>query len=161
MDILINGNEVIINLPQETLSGGAVYRLIDGRYQIALILDVFGRWTLPKGHTEKDETPEETVLREVREELGLSDLKIMAKLGEREYVAHEPDKGLVRRKVVDFLMEARGETELRVEKSSGIKDGKWFNLEEIAGLKQYSRVRSVLETIVEVLTQKSRSQEVI
>lgn len=143
-------------LPQEILSGGAVYRLTDGRYQIALLLDAFDRWTLPKGHAEEGESPEETALREVKEELGLSNLRIVAKLGEREYVAHEPEKGAVRRKVADFLMTVEGETELKVEKSSGIKDGKWFNLEEIAGLKQYSRVRPVLETIIEVLTEKNK-----
>jgi len=147
------------DLPLETLSGGAVYRLISGRYQIALLLDAFDRWTLPKGHAEANETAEETALREVKEELGLEDLKIVTKLGEREYVAHEPDKGAIRRKVIDFLIAATGQTELKIEKSGGIKDGRWFNLDEIAGLKQYSRVRPVLETIIEVLAQKSQNVE--
>ena len=140
----------------EFLSGGAVFRKHGDDFQIALLKDAFERWTLPKGHAEKDETPEQTVLREVKEELGLDNLKIIKKLGEREYIAHEPEKGAVKRKVIDFLLEAPENSELKAEQSSGIKDAKWFNLNEISELKQYHQVKPVIEAVIVFLKQQEK-----
>jgi N utilization substance protein B len=135
------------DLPVESLSGGIIYRKKDGNYQIALLLDAFGRWTLPKGHVEKEETLEQAARREIKEELGLENLKIIKGLGEREYLAREPKKGLIKKKVADFLFESGENNELNVEKSGGIKEAKWFNLEEIADLKQYKETKTALEEI--------------
>ena len=140
----------------ELLSGGAVFRKHGDDFQIALLKDAFERWTLLKGHAEKDETPEQTVLREVKEELGLDNLKIIKKLGEREYIAHEPEKGAVKRKVIDFLLEAPENSELKAEQSSGIKDAKWFNLNEISELKQYHQVKPVIEAVIVFLKQQEK-----
>lgn len=54
-------------------AGGVAYtRLADGQLQIALIATHGGtRWQLPKGSVEAGETPEETAIREVEEEVGL------------------------------------------------------------------------------------------
>ena len=140
----------------EFLSGGAVFRKHGDDFQIALLKDAFERWTLLKGHAEKDETPEQTVLREVKEELGLDNLKIIKKLGEREYIAHEPEKGAIKRKVIDFLLEAPENSELKAEQSSGIKDAKWFNLNEISELKQYHQVKPVIEAVIVFLKQQEK-----
>ncbi|MBU4351130.1 transcription antitermination factor NusB [Candidatus Parcubacteria bacterium] len=139
--------------PVELLSGGVVFRKYEGVFQIALLKDAFDRWTLPKGHTETDETAEQTALREIKEELGLKDLKVIKKLGEREYIAHEPEKGVIRRKVMDFLFEALPENELKIEDSDGIKEVKWFNLDEISGLKQYQQVKPVIKSVIAFLKQ--------
>lgn len=140
----------------ELLSGGAVFRKHGDDFQIALLKDAFERWTLPKGHAEKDETPEQTVLREVKEELGLDNLKIIKKLGEREYITHEPEKGVIKRKVVDFLLKAPENSEIKAEQSSGIKEAKWFNLNEISGLKQYQQVKPVIEAVIVFLKQQEK-----
>ena len=140
----------------EFLSGGAVFRKHGDDFQIALLKDAFERWTLLKGHAEKDETPEQTVLREVKEELGLDNLKIIKKLGEREYIAHEPEKGAIKRKVIDFLLEAPENSELKAEQSSGIKDAKWFNLNEISELRQYQQVKPIIEAVIVFLKQQEK-----
>lgn len=56
-----------------THAGGVVYRLRDGEPEFLLVTARKRRehWVLPKGHVEKDETPEETALREVEEETGV------------------------------------------------------------------------------------------
>lgn len=140
----------------ELLSGGVVFRKHGNDFQIALLKDAFERWTLPKGHAEKDETPEQTILREVKEELGLGNLEIIKKLGEREYVAHEPEKGVIKRKVIDFLLKTPENSELKAEQSSGIKEAKWFNLNEISGLKQYQQVKPVIEAVIVFLKQQEK-----
>ena len=141
-------------IPEEILSGGIVYRRKNNNYQIALVYDIFGYWTFPKGHVEKGEDLEEALLREIKEEIGLEKLKIIKKLGERKYRAKEPQKGLVRRKVTDFLLESTDDTELKVEESPGIKDAKWFDLDEIPSLKQYREIKGTLQTVIDYLKQK-------
>ena len=43
----------------EFSAGGIIYRKNNGQFEFALILDSFGKWTIPKGHIEKKEKPEE------------------------------------------------------------------------------------------------------
>ena len=57
----------------EISAGGVVFRLRDGNAaDVALIRTHEGRWQLPKGWIEPDETPEAAALREVREEAGVN-----------------------------------------------------------------------------------------
>jgi len=63
-------------------AGGVVLRKINSRTEILLAFSNFSKgWVLPKGHVDKGETIEETAVREVREETGLSDFKLVSKLG--------------------------------------------------------------------------------
>lgn len=59
----------------ETSAGGLVVNRADGQVECALIgrRDRRGRllWSLPKGHLEADETPEDAAVREVEEETGI------------------------------------------------------------------------------------------
>lgn len=53
-------------------AGGVAYRRAGAELEIALIATRSGtRWQLPKGTCESGETPEQTALREVAEEVGL------------------------------------------------------------------------------------------
>lgn len=56
---------------KEISAGGVVYRRVDGRIEIQLIRDRFGKITLPKGKMEPGETVEQTALREIEEETGI------------------------------------------------------------------------------------------
>ena len=53
-----------------------VIRDIDGVPHVLVIRDPYKKWGLPKGHTEDGETLEETALREVSEETGLTELEL-------------------------------------------------------------------------------------
>ncbi len=59
-----------------------------------LIIERFGKWDLPKGKLEENETPEEAALREVEEETAVGGLKIVRKIADtyhiyfRNYKAH-------------------------------------------------------------------------
>jgi len=138
-------------LPEEILSSGLIYRKKDGCYQVVLLRDIFGYWTFPKGHVEKGESLSQALKREIKEEIGLKEVKIIKKLGEREYIANDPQKGRVKRKVTDFLVEATGSTKLKIEKSSGIKDAKWFGLDKISNLQQYKKAKEVLQKVTNYL----------
>lgn len=137
------------DLPLETLGGAIVYAKHDGQYYLALVHDVFGRWTLSKGHIEKDPTPEEGVARVVMEELGLG-CKVEDKIGENEYVASHPEKGKVRKHVYFFLVSAEFET-LVLKKSGGLDDAKWFRLPDILDLNFYDDMLPIVTAAVQKL----------
>lgn len=137
------------DLPLEKLGGAIVYAKHDGQYYLALVHDVFGRWTLSKGHIEKDPSPEEGVARVVMEELGL-ECKVESKIGENEYVASHPEKGKVRKHVYFFLVAADFET-LVLKKSGGLDDAKWFRLPDILDLNFYDDMLPIVTAAVQKL----------
>jgi len=92
----------------ETSAGGVIVNT--DRTKVALIgrLDRRGRllWSLPKGHIEEGETPEQTAVREVAEETGILG-EIIRPLGTIDYwfVA---DRRRIHKTVHHFLMTERG-----------------------------------------------------
>lgn len=142
-------------LPLEKLGGAIVYAKHDGQYYLALVHDVFGHWTLSKGHIEKDPTPEKGVERVVKEELGLS-VKVEAQVGENEYVASHPEKGKVRKHVWFFLAASEFEP-LSLKKSGGLDDAKWFRLQDILDLNFYDDMLPIVTAAVQKLLDQARA----
>ena len=68
-------NEVI----RETTAGGVVWRRNDktNEIEILFIQDAKNRWTIPKGHIEPGENARQTAEREIMEETGLKEVKVM------------------------------------------------------------------------------------
>jgi 8-oxo-dGTP pyrophosphatase MutT (NUDIX family) len=113
---------------REYTAGGVVYRKTDdqGAVDILMIQDRLGRWTIPKGHVEEGETLQQTALREVAEETGLTQLNIGEKLDKIVFFYRKEGK-LIFMTTYVFLMEAVGDTNALVpEDSEGIADAKWF-----------------------------------
>ncbi len=136
-------------LPLEKLGGAIVYAHHNGQYYLALVHDVFGRWTLSKGHIEQDATPEEGVMRVIKEELGLV-AKVGNQIGENEYVASHPEKGKVRKHVWFFLASSEFEP-LVLKKSGGLDDAKWFRLQDIIDLNFYDDMLPIVTAAVQRL----------
>jgi len=136
-------------LPLEKMGGAIVYAKHDGQYYLALVHDVFGRWTLSKGHIEKDTTPEAGVMRVIKEELGL-DAKVESQVGENEYVASHPEKGKVRKHVWFFLASSSFEP-IALKKSGGLDDAKWFRLQDIIDLNFYDDMLPIVTAAVQKL----------
>ena len=70
-------------MPREKSAGAIVYRMENGAPHFLLLRYHSGHWEFPRGHVENGESEEETVKREIKEETGLADIKIMPKF--REY----------------------------------------------------------------------------
>jgi len=106
-------------------SGGIVTKIINGKTHILLIKHEDGFLVFPKGHIKDGETEEQAALREVKEETGLSDLKIINKLGEAIRPSKEDSGEEVEKIIHLFLME----TDNHVH-SEADEDYSWFTYEE-------------------------------
>lgn len=143
--------------PLEKLGGAIVYAKHDGQYYLALVHDVFGRWTLSKGHIETDATPEDGVKRVVKEEIGLEGV-VEEMVGENEYIASHPEKGKIRKHVYFFLVQAQFEP-LELKKSGGLDDARWFRLPDILDLNFYDDMLPIVTAAVQQLLDKAHQSQ--
>ena len=88
-----------------------------------------GRWDLPKGKKEGDETPEQTALREVQEECGLNGLKIIRGLPSTYHSFPEKGKNILKH-THWFLMETN-QTKVTLQTEEDIEDYRWLKKEKI------------------------------
>jgi 8-oxo-dGTP pyrophosphatase MutT (NUDIX family) len=104
-----------------------------------------GKWDLPKGKAEKQETPEATALREVREECDLEELSLVRFLTTTHHIYFLGEKTILKR--TDwYLMHYSGSKEPRPEIKEDIEKALWFHpdrLDEISG----NAFPSILEVI--------------
>ncbi|MBI3337658.1 MAG: NUDIX domain-containing protein [Candidatus Staskawiczbacteria bacterium] len=73
-------------MPKEKSAGAVVYRIKDNVPHYLLLHYHSGHWEFAKGHIEEGESNEDTVKREIEEETGIKDLKIIP--GFKEYVKY-------------------------------------------------------------------------
>jgi N utilization substance protein B len=139
-------------LPIEKLGGAVVYAEDGGQIYLALVHDIFGHWTLSKGHIENDATTEKGIARVVQEELGLSGA-VEDKLGENEYVASHPEKGKLRKQVVYHLVRSPFEP-LVLKETGGLDDAQWFKLQDILDLNFYHDMLPVVTNAVQRLVNR-------
>lgn len=136
----------------ETLVGAMVYAKYQNEIYIALVHDVFGHWTLTKGKLEKDESEKEGIIREAKEELGIT-IKVKENIGENTYETFHPEKGKLRKHVVYFLAEAPFEdlTLENKEEKGGLDEVRWFKLAEILGLNFYDDILPIVTKAINLL----------
>ncbi len=142
-------------MPIEKLGGAVVYsRNIDGEIYLAMVHDVFGRWTLSKGHIEENEDVKTGTIREIKEEMGV-DINIGQELGLNEYIASDPEKGKTRRQVSYFLGEVKNRPDLTLTQKSGLDDVRWFLLAEVPELHMYDDIVPIITKAIKILLSPS------
>lgn len=139
-------------VPTEHLGGAVVYAKDGDEVYLALIHDVFGRWTLSKGKIQPGEEVEAGTVRGIKEELGL-DVTLKEKLGENEYIAYHPEKGKIKKHVVFFLAESEYKDIVR-EIKGGLDDAKWFKLADILDLNFYNDILPLVTKAINILLKK-------
>lgn len=81
-------------MPKEKSAGAIIFRKEEGKNYYLLLhyrpahpgQKKGGHWEFAKGHIEEKETEEETIIREVKEETGIDDIKIIS--GFKEYIKY-------------------------------------------------------------------------
>ena len=128
-------------MKKEKSCGAVVFTRKNGTVYYVLVQQKKGFYGFPKGHVEKGETEEETALREIREETGLSPRLIPGFRKETEYrLAKKPD---TEKTVVFFLGEY--EDQKIVYQREELLGARLVTFEETAPLPMHSNLRNILK----------------
>ncbi len=139
-------------MPIVKLGGAIVYARHEGRVYLALVHDVFGRWTLSKGSLPDGADVKEGTIAKIREEIGI-DITIKKEVASNEYVATHPEKGKMRKQVTYFLAEATYGP-LTLKETGGLDKAQWFPVDEIADLNFYEDMLPVITKAITMIPKK-------
>jgi transcription antitermination protein NusB len=147
-------------LPAERLAGAVVFAPHEGEIYLALVHDVFGHWTLPKGRLDDGEPLETGVVRKVSLELGVS-IEVKEKLGENSYSTYHPEKGKIRKDITYFIAQApfKELTLENKEEKGGLDDVRWFKLSDILDLNFYDDILPIVTKAVTLLAENKVSNK--
>ena len=143
----------IQEIVREPTAGGVIFRRNQkNEVEILLIQDSKDRWTIPKGHIEEGETAQETAKREIGEEAGLHDVKIIGWLGKINFRYRRIDK-LVLMTTQVFLVKALGDTDA-IQKEDWMNGIKWFSFSDALDEIEYEDIGKLI-----LLAMKKSRQE--
>jgi 8-oxo-dGTP pyrophosphatase MutT (NUDIX family) len=114
-------------------------------------------WDLPKGKVEKDELPEDAAIREVVEETGVYDPKIIKQLDSTYHVYFAFKKWYLK-KTFWYLMETKVDADLNPEIEEDITEAVWLNVENARKAIKTS-YRSLRDTFTEFFEKGIISKE--
>lgn len=146
-----NKDGVSTNIPIEYLVGAVVYAKEGEDMYLALVHDVFGHWTLSKGHIEGTD-PDAEVVKVIQDEISLP-ITVKEKLGSNQYLTHHPEKGKIKKNVSYYLAEAPF-VDLKLENSGGLDDAKWFKMGDILDLNFYNDILPIVTKAINILLKK-------
>ncbi len=105
-----------------------------------------GRWDLPKGFTEAGESPERAAIREVEEECGINNLRIIAQLPDTYHVYLDGESDWALKKTSWFFMKTGKCCQAEPQTSEGITKALWKHPDDLAEIlgNTYGNIRELL-----------------
>jgi 8-oxo-dGTP pyrophosphatase MutT (NUDIX family) len=114
--------------PTAISAGGIIVKKDENFYYILLLRDTrYPEWFLPKGHVEKTETLEQAALREIKEEAGLSKIKIGPLLGTYERFVSKADEF----KKINYFLAFITAEEIPSPPENKFVEIKWFKIDKL------------------------------
>jgi 8-oxo-dGTP pyrophosphatase MutT (NUDIX family) len=133
--------------------GGIIYRRRGGVIEIFFIKDPFQRWTFPKGHQETGETYIETAVREIREETGLENLKMIAPLGRTSF-RFRRDGTVIQKVVHFFLFEAPPDAKEHLTGEGAIFEARWVKMGQVFAVSSYKNSDKLLARALRIIAEQ-------
>ncbi len=126
-------------------AGGVVFQRAGDHVRILVLQHEGGKWMLPKGTIEVGETPEAVAVREVREETGLSSVRVVGDLGEERYSFFWRTEDAFYDKIVHyFLLEFLGGEEATPQREEGFVAAEWVTVDEALSRIKYKETREIV-----------------
>lgn len=135
-------------MPIETSAGAVIFRRENGKIFYLLLHYRERHWDLPKGHIEKGESLEETTKREVKEEAGLDDIKILPGFKETiKYFFKWDNKNIL--KFVTFFLAETKEKEIKLsEEHTGFD---WLEYQDALERLTFKNAKNILKKANDLL----------
>jgi len=123
----IRRRPAISEVVREPTAGGIIFRRNpkNGSIEFLLIQDAKDRWTIPKGHIEEGEEARTTAEREITEETGLQEMKVLGRLGKINF-QYRRMSSLVLMTTEIFLVRALGDTD-KLKGEDWMNDCRWLD----------------------------------
>ena len=119
-------------------AGAVPFRERDGEQEFLLVTSQRGNWIFPKGIVEPGDTPEETALKEAREEAGVHGVILPAPVGSYDDYKWRTDC-VVQLYLLRYLRDCESWEERY------LRDRRWCSYDEALGLIKKPKIRAVLE----------------
>lgn len=133
----------IQEIVKEPTAGGIVFRRKkEGVLEILLIQDAKDRWTIPKGHIEPGEKAIEAARREIGEEAGLFDVKMLDWLGKIHFRYRRVEK-LVLMTTQIYLVKAEKDTD-KIKKEEWMNGIGWFEFSKALDMIEYDDIGKLM-----------------
>jgi len=130
------------DLPERVAAGGIVARLEDDRPVIALVRERdLPDFVLPKGGVEPGESLEQAARREIAEEAGLTELRLVSKLGVRERQTY----GKERWAVIHYFLFTTAQADGAPTEVDAYDHPQWFALDALPAF-LWPEQRALVET---------------
>ena len=136
--------------PKNTYSAGGVVLNEDGK---VLVVDQGGlSWSLPKGHIDEGEDELTAAIREIYEESGVRDLKLIKKLGtyKRFRISKEGGNDVNNMKTITLFLFKTEEKDLKPIDPLNQK-ARWVEKEKVAALLTHPKDGEFFESILDEL----------
>lgn len=137
-------------MKKSTSAGGVV---INQEGQILVVDQKGTSWSLPKGHTEPDESLLETATREIYEESGVHDLTFVRKLGvyERFRISDSGrDEDKRELKTIHIFLFTTNQTELNPQDAEN-PQAVWLDREDVEARLTHERDKAFFRSIINAL----------
>lgn len=148
------------DVPEQLAAGGVVVRHDGGRVLVAFAREQeFPELVLPKGHVDPGETIEVAARREIEEEVGVSDLRLVESLGVRERLSFSRDEW----KITHYFLYETSQVDATPTETDRHTEMFWYPLDELPVMfwqeqrDLLERNRSRIEMLLNV-RQSDRSQ---
>jgi bis(5'-nucleosidyl)-tetraphosphatase len=128
---------------KERSAGAIIFRREpEKKYYLLLHYDG-GHWDFPKGNIEKGEEPEETAVREIKEETGITDLRFLPDFRETITYFYKREGQTVFKQVIFFLAET---TEKEVKISWEHQGFEWLDYHQALERLTFENARNLLRS---------------
>ncbi len=161
--IIFNKPEQIVKLVSEAVqlekkniinhrsASAVVYFNASGKIKILMLKKEGGGWVLPKGHIDPGEAPQETALREAKEEGGLEKGRVVKFLGSSAY-SFQPDYSFAKQQKTVLIYLVKGEKiKPRALKYEGFEESALLSPEEAVSKASFDEEKKVIKKALSII----------